>query len=65
MTTPGALALLALLAAAPLVALLPFDVGAIRLHGVSLEWWFCGVVAPIFAVLIAVAFVSTPAPPSE
>lgn len=65
MTTPGALALLALLAAAPLVALLPFDVGAIRFHGLSLEWWFCGVVAPILAVPLAVAFVSTPAPPSE
>ena len=54
MTKPSVLALLALLAASPLVALLPYDTGSIRLLGVSLEWWYCGVVAPVLAVLIAV-----------
>jgi hypothetical protein len=56
-TKPGVLALLALLAASPLVALLPYDIGSIRLLGVSLEWWYCGAVAPILAVLVAAASV--------
>jgi hypothetical protein len=54
-TKPSVLVLLALLAASPLVALLPYDTGSIRLLGLSLEWWYCGVVAPVLAVLIAVA----------
>ena len=57
-TKPAALVLLALLAASPLVALLPYDTGSFRLLGLSLEWWYCGVVAPVLAVLIAV--VSSP-----
>ena len=32
--------LLALLAAPPLLALLPYDVGAIRVAGLSFEWWY-------------------------
>ena len=55
MTKPSVLLLLALLAASPLVAFLSYDTGSIRLLGLSLEWWYCGVVAPVFAVLIAVA----------
>ena len=57
-TKPSVLVLLALLAASPLVALLPYDTGSVRLLGLSLEWWYCGVVAPVLAVLIAV--VSSP-----
>jgi hypothetical protein len=53
--------LLALVAAPPVVALLPYDVGAVRLAGLSLEWWYAGAVAPILAVVIAA--ISTP--PSE
>jgi hypothetical protein len=62
-TKPGVLVLLALLAASPLVALLWHDTGSIRLLGLSLEWWYCGVVAPVVAVLIAV--VATPRPASS
>jgi hypothetical protein len=63
-TKPSVLALLALLAASPLVALLPYDTGSIRLLGVSLEWWYCGVVAPVLAVLIAAVSSPGPAPSS-
>ena len=62
-TKPAVLVLLALLAASPLVALLPYDTGSIRLLGLSLEWWYCGVVAPVLAVVIAVA--SSPGPASS
>ena len=61
-TKPAVLVLLALLAAAPLVALLPYDTGSIRLLGLSLEWWYCGVVAPVLAVLIAAVSSPGPAP---
>jgi hypothetical protein len=50
--------LLALLAAPPVAALLPYDVGGVRLAGLSLEWWYAGAVAPILAV--AIAAISTP-----
>jgi hypothetical protein len=50
--------LLALIAAPPVAALLPYDVGAVRLAGVSLEWWYAGAAAPILAVLVAA--LSTP-----
>jgi hypothetical protein len=54
-TKPGALALLVLLAAPPLLTLLPYDVGAIRFAGLSLEWWYVGVIAPALVVVIAAA----------
>ena len=66
-TKPAVLVLLALLAASPLVALLSYDTGSIRLFGLSLEWWYCGVVAPVLAVLIAVVSSprAAPSPPPE
>ena len=50
---PAVVVLLVLIAAPPAAALLPYDVGAVRLAGVSLEWWYAGAVAPIRAVLVA------------
>ena len=47
-------ALLVLLAIAPLLALAPFAPGAVRLAGVSLLWWYTGVLAPLAATLIVV-----------
>jgi hypothetical protein len=47
--------LLVLLAGAPLVALAPAAPGAVRVAGVSLLWWYAGVVAPLAATAIAVA----------
>ena len=48
-------ALLVVLAVAPLLALAPFAPGAVRLAGVSLLWWYAGLVAPLAATSIAVA----------
>ena len=47
--------LLGLLAGVPVIATLPNQIGAIRLGGVSVLWWYTGVVAPMLAVLIAAA----------
>ena len=46
--------LLVLLAIAPLLALAPFAPGAVRLAGVSLLWWYTGLIAPLAATLIVV-----------
>jgi hypothetical protein len=51
----GALVLLVLLAGLPVLASLPNQIGAIRLAGLSLCWWYGGVVVPLLAVLLAVA----------
>ena len=47
-------ALLVLLAIAPLLALAPLAPGAVRLAGVSLLWWYTGLIAPLAATLIVV-----------
>ena len=66
---PGAAALLLflLLVSGPLVALLPGDIGAIRLAGVSLLWWYEGVVVPGAAVIVALVWLPdrAVAPPAE
>ena len=46
-------ALLALLALVPLLALAPSAPGAVRLAGVSLLWWYAGLLAPLAAIAIA------------
>ena len=48
-------ALLVLLAGAPLLALAPAAPGAVRVAGVSVLWWYAGVVAPLLATGIAIA----------
>ena len=58
MTRPAVVVLLALIAAPPVVALLPYEIGAVRVVGLSLEWWYAGAVAPLLAVVVAA--VSTP-----
>ena len=50
----GIVALLVLLAAAPLLALAPAAPGAVRLAGVSLLWWYAGLVAPLLATTLAI-----------
>ena len=47
-------ALLVLLAGAPLLALAPAAPGAVRVAGVSLLWWYAGVVGPLLATSIAI-----------
>jgi hypothetical protein len=46
-------ALLVLLVGAPLLALAPAAPGAVRVAGVSLLWWYTGLVAPVLATVIA------------
>jgi hypothetical protein len=48
-------ALLVLLLGAPLLALAPAAPGAVRVAGVSLLWWYAGLVAPLLATTIAIA----------
>ena len=50
----GIVALLVLLAAAPVLALAPAAPGAVRLAGVSLLWWYAGLVAPLLATTLAI-----------
>jgi hypothetical protein len=49
----GIAALLVLLLAAPLLALAPALPGAVRVAGVSLLWWYAGLVAPVVATAVA------------
>jgi hypothetical protein len=48
--------LLVLLAGAVLLALAPAAPGAVRVAGVSLLWWYVGIVAPLAATAITLAF---------
>jgi hypothetical protein len=47
-------ALLVLLAGAPLLALAPAAPGAVRVAGVSLLWWYAGLVAPLLATAVTI-----------
>ena len=64
-TTRGmaVLLLLLVLVVFPVIAGLPNQVAAIRLAGLSLLWWYGGVIAPVLAWFIAVAWLSDPPPP--
>lgn len=65
MLVPGVLALLALYAGFAAIALLPNQIAAMRLAGPSLLWWYGGAIAPVAAVLIAIACAGRPRPPGE
>jgi len=47
-------ALLVLLVGAPMLALAPAAPGAVRVAGVSLLWWYAGLVAPLLATALAI-----------
>jgi hypothetical protein len=66
-TTRGmaALLLLLVLVAFPAIAVLPYQVATMRLAGLSILWWYGGVVAPILAALIAIAWLPDPPPSSR
>ena len=51
------LALGLLLAGLALLVAGPFDLGAVRVAGVSLLWWYGGAVAPVLAALLTLALV--------
>ena len=46
--------LLVLLLGAPLLALAPASPGAVRIGGVSLLWWYAGLVGPVLASVVAI-----------
>jgi hypothetical protein len=46
--------LLVLLLGAPLLALAPASPGAVRIGGVSLLWWYAGLVGPVLASAVAI-----------
>jgi hypothetical protein len=47
----GVLTLVGLLGAGLVLALAPFDLASVRVRGVSLAWWYAGLVAPAAAVV--------------
>ena len=60
--TTGAVLLVLLLAGFLLLGALPNQVASIRVAGLSLLWWYGGVLAPALAVLVAIRWLGTPAP---
>jgi hypothetical protein len=59
------LLLLLVLVALPALSVLPHQVATIRLTGLSILWWYGGVLAPILAGLIAIAWLPDPPPPRD
>ena len=57
------LLLLLVLVVFPVIAALPNQMAAIRLAGLSLLWWYGGVIAPVLAWFIAMAWLPDPPPP--
>jgi len=57
------LLLLLVLVVFPVIAALPNQVAAIRLAGLSVLWWYGGVIAPVLAWFIAMAWLPDPPPP--
>jgi len=57
---------LVLLAAAAVLALLPFGAGAVRVGGLSVVWWYAAVLAPVLAVVVTIgALLSRPRRPDD
>ena len=53
--TMAALALVAILAGLPLFLLAPLELGALRLGGVGLAWWYGGAGGELLALVTAIA----------
>jgi len=60
--TKAVLLLLLLLAIFPIIVVLPNQVATVRLAGLSLVWWYAGVVAPCLGALIALAWLPDDSP---
>ena len=58
----AALVLLLLLVSGPLALSVPGEIGAVRLAGVSVLWWYEGLLVPCAAALVALRWL--PARPS-
>ena len=62
--TVGVVLLSLLLAGFLLLGALPNQVGSIRIGGLSVLWWYGGVLAPVMAVLVAMRWLADPLPAS-
>jgi hypothetical protein len=60
--TTGVLLLALLLAGFLLLGAVPNQVAGIRVAGLSLLWWYGGVLAPVMAVLVAIHWLAAPLP---
>ena len=63
--TAAVVLLLLLLAGFLLLGALPNHVASIRVGGLSLLWWYGGVLAPVVGVLVAIRWLADPLPPSR
>ena len=61
----AAILLLVVLAVSLAIAALPHQIGAIRVAGLSVLWWFVGVIAPVLAAAIAIAWLPGSPPPTR
>jgi hypothetical protein len=60
--TTGVVLLTLLLAGFLLLGALPKQVASIRVAGLSLLWWYGGLLAPVMAVLVAIRWLAEPPP---
>jgi len=58
--TAGVVLLCLLLVGFLLLGALPNQVASIRVGGLSLLWWYGGVLAPVVAVLVAIRWLAEP-----
>jgi hypothetical protein len=65
--TTGVVLLALLLAGFLLLGALPNQAAGVRVGGLSLLWWYGGILAPVLAVLVAIRWLAPPAasPPRE
>lgn len=61
----GLLGLSVILAGLPALVLAPLDLGAVRVAGVSLAWWYGGVAAPLLAFVVTLACLGSPPDDSD
>jgi hypothetical protein len=62
--TVGVVLLSLLLAGFLLLGALPNQAASIRIGGLSVLWWYGGVLAPVMAVLVAMRWLADPLPAS-
>lgn len=60
--TTGVVLLVLLLAGFLLLGALPNRVASIRVAGLTLLWWYGGVLGPVVAVLVAIRWLAEPLP---
>jgi hypothetical protein len=54
----GTIVLLFMLLVVPLLAILPGSPGSIRIAGVSLLWWYAGLIAPVTATALTIGILA-------